>query len=165
MIRQVQLKDAKQIVAIYNYYVLNSIVTFDKTPFLESDFVARIRNIQKKYPFIVYEENDTILGYAYANKWREKPAYKQTVESTVYVKYNIHNKGIGTKLYTVLLNELLASNYHTVVGGLSLPNDASIKLHENFGFKKVAHFKEVGFKFDNWVDVGFWQLKFQNTNS
>ena len=159
MIRRVQLKDAKQIVAIYNYYVLNSIVTFDKTPFAVSDFIARIETIQEKYPFIVFEENNNILGYAYANKWREKPAYKRTVESTVYVKHNIHNKGIGTKLYNTLLNELRANNFHTVVGGLSLPNDASIKLHENFGFKKVAHFKEVGFKFENWVDVGFWQLQ------
>ncbi|MDT0551779.1 GNAT family N-acetyltransferase [Urechidicola vernalis] len=159
MIRKVQLKDAKQIVAIYNYFVLNSIVTFDKTPFSESDFVTRIKNIQKKYPFIVFEENGAILGYAYANKWREKPAYKQTIESTVYVKHNIHNKGIGSKLYKELLNNLRENNYHTVVGGLSLPNDASIKLHENFGFKKVAHFKEVGFKFGDWVDVGFWQLK------
>ncbi|AOW22005.1 GNAT family N-acetyltransferase [Urechidicola croceus] len=160
MIRKVKISDAKEIVDIYNYYVLNSIVTFDEKPFSKSDFEQKIKKISSDYPFIVFEENNEILGYAYANKWRQKPAYNNTLESTVYVKNGVHKKRIGTKLYTELLKQLKEQNYHVIIGGLSLPNDASIRLHENFGFKKVAHFNEVGLKFGKWIDVGFWQLIF-----
>ncbi|SFZ92891.1 phosphinothricin acetyltransferase [Flaviramulus basaltis] len=158
MIRNVHIEDAQQLVDIYNYYVLNTIVTFDDVPFTNEDFNEKINTISKSFPFIVFEEDDKILGYAYANKWREKPAYKQTVESTVYLHHEAQGKQIGTKLYTELLAELKNQNYHVIVGGLTLPNDASVKLHEKFGFKQVAHFKEVGFKFNKWLDVGFWQL-------
>ena len=158
MIRPVTVTDAQQLVAIYNYYVLNTVVTFDDVPFTVDAFVEKIETIYKVYPFFVFEEDNRILGYAYANKWREKPAYKHTVESTVYLHHEAQGKQIGTKLYTELLKQLKDQDYHIVVGGLTLPNEASVKLHEKFGFKQVAHFKEVGLKFNKWLDVGFWQL-------
>ena len=160
MVRAVTIEDAKQLVDIYNYYVLNTIVTFDDVVFNVGAFKDKIETICRTYPFIVFEENNIVLGYAYANKWREKPAYKHTVESTVYLHYEAHGKQIGTKLYTELLKQLKEQNYHAVIGGLTLPNEASVKLHEKFGFKQVAHFKEVGLKFGKWLDVGFWQLTF-----
>jgi L-amino acid N-acyltransferase YncA len=160
MIRNVEISDAQQIVAIYNYYVLNSIVTFDETPFAENDFKERISSIAAKYPFIVFEESEEILGYAYANMFRQKPAYKHTVETTIYLNHKSQGKQIGTKLYTQLLKQLKEQNYHAIIGGLTLPNEASVKLHEKLGFKQVAHFKEVGYKFDKWLDVGFWELVF-----
>ena len=160
MIRKVRIEDAQQLVDIYNYYVLNSVVTFDDIPFESIFFEDKIKTITSQFPFYVYEENDEILGYAYANKWRLKPAYKHTVESTVYLKYTATGKQIGTKLYSHLLSELKKQNYHAIIGGVSLPNDVSIKLHENLGFKKVAHYYEVGRKFNKWVDVAFWQLNF-----
>ena len=160
MIRSVTLNDAKELVAIYNHYVLNTVVTFDDIPFSEEAFKDKIASIISNYPFFVYEEDTKILGYAYANKWREKPAYRHTVESTVYVHHEAQGKQIGFKLYTELLNHLKADKYHVVVGGLTLPNDASVKLHEKFGFNQVAHFKQVGLKFNSWLDVGFWQLTF-----
>lgn len=160
MIRNVRIEDAQQLVDIYNYYVLNTVVTFDDIPFPVDAFIEKIESIYKTYPFIVFEEDNKILGYAYANKWREKPAYKHTVESTVYLHYEAIGKQIGTKLYTELLKQLKVQNYHVVIGGLTLPNEASVKLHEKFGFKQVAHFKEVGLKFDKWLDVGFWQLTY-----
>ncbi len=92
------------------------------------------------------------------SKFRPKPAYNQTVESTVYVKHGVHGKQIGTQLYADLLALLKRDNFHIVLGVLTLPNDASVKLHEKFGFKQVAHLKEAGLKFDKWHDVGFWQL-------
>mgnify|MGYP002639605013 CR=1 FL=1 len=165
MIRKVRIEDAQQLVGIYNYYVLNSVVTFDDIPFNAIYFEDKIKTITPQFPFYVYEENDEILGYAYANKWRLKPAYKYTVESTIYLKYNATGKQIGTKLYSHLLFELKEQNYHAIIGGVSLPNDVSIKLHENLGFKKVAHYNEVGLKFNKWVDVAFWQLNFQTTNN
>ena len=160
MIRNVQIKDAKQIVEIYNYYVLNSIVTLDLVPFSTQDFEEKIKTISSQFPFIVYEENDVLLGYAYANTFRTKPAYNNTVELTIYLKYDELGKQVGKKMYSELLDQLKKQNYHVVIGGLTLPNDASIKLHEKFGFEKVAHFKEVGYKFNKWHDVGFWQLRF-----
>ena len=158
MIRKVKPEDAQEIVDIYNYYVKNTIVTFDNIPFTVEAFKTKIETISKSFPFIVFEEKNKILGYAYANKWREKPAYKNTVESTVYLHYEAQGKQIGTKLYAELLAQLKNENYHVIVGGLTLPNKASVKLHEKFGFKQVAHFKEVGYKFNKWLDVGFWQL-------
>ena len=158
MIRPVLLKDALQIVDIYNYYVLHTVVTFDDTPFSVKEFEHKIETISSQYPFIVFEEAGEILGYAYANKWREKAAYKYSVESTVYLRFDAIGKQIGTTLYAELLRLLKVNKYHVVVGGLTLPNEASVKLHENFGFKQVAHFKEVGLKFNQWLDVGFWQL-------
>ncbi len=158
MIRNVQIPDAEQIATIYNYYVKNSIVTFDKDVFTRHDFEERIKIISKEYPFIVYEKNNIILGYAYANKWREKPAYKHTVESTVYLKPSAFGKKIGTQLYKHLIDKLKTQKFKVIIGGLSLPNDASIKLHEKLGFKKVGHFKKVGKKFGKLIDVGFWQL-------
>jgi len=161
MIRDVHIDDAKQLVDIYNYYVLHSIVTFDDVPLQSKAFEDKISTINAGFPFIIFEEDDEILGYAYAGKWRQKPAYKNTVESTVYVKNGVHGKRIGTQLYAKLLELIKQQNYHTVIGGLTLPNDASVKLHERFGFHEVAHFKEVGLKFGKWLDVGFWQLIFE----
>jgi len=160
MIRYLQKEDTKQLLNIYNYYVLHSVVTFDDVPLSFKTFEEKITRIRNDYSFLVYEENDKILGYAYASKWRPKPAYKHTIESTVYVKHDVHGRRIGTKLYAELLSILKQQNYHTVIGGLTLPNEASERLHEKFGFEQVAHFKEVGLKFGEWLDVSFWQLKF-----
>jgi phosphinothricin acetyltransferase len=164
MIRKVKLIDTSQIVEIYNYYVLNSIITFDRVPFSIEEYTAKIKNISTNFPYIVFEENNEILGYAYANSWRTKPSYNQTVESTVYVKHGIHGKTIGSQLYTELLKQLKELEFHAIIGGISLPNDPSIKFHEKFGFEKVAHFKEVGKKFGKWIDVGFWQLNFKQSS-
>ncbi len=160
MIRPLNLNDTEALLDIYNYYVLNSIVTFDDEVLSLKTFKDKITRISADYPFIVFEEHNEILGYAYGSRWRPKPAYKCTVESTVYVKHDVLGKQVGTKLYKALLSQLKEQNYHIVLGGLTLPNDASVKLHEKFGFKQVAHFKEVGQKFDKWLDVGFWQLRF-----
>ncbi|MFD1162452.1 MULTISPECIES: GNAT family N-acetyltransferase [Hwangdonia] len=160
MIRPFHIKDTQTLLDIYNYYVLNSIVTFDIEPLSIEAFTEKTNAINQTYPFLVFEENNVILGYAYGSKWRPKPAYNHTVESTVYVKHGAHGKKIGTKLYTELLRLLKQENYHVVLGGLTLPNEASVQLHEKFGFKQVAHFKEVGLKFNQWLDVGFWQLNF-----
>lgn len=160
MIRPVKISDAQSILDIYNHYVLNTVVTFDLEALSLNDFKAKINSIVPQYPFLVFEENNEILGYAYGSKFRHKPAYNQTVESTVYVKQGEHGKQIGTRLYAELLRLLKLDNYHVVLGVLTLPNENSVKLHEKFGFKQVAHLKEVGLKFGTWQDVGIWQLTF-----
>jgi len=158
MIRNVKITDAKQIADIYNYYVLNSVVTFDDVPFTETAFRDRIFSISSAYPFLVYEEGNKILGYAYAHMFRQKPAYKNTEETTIYLANEVQGKQIGTKIYVSLLQLLRDQKYHVAIGGLTLPNEASVNLHEKFSFKQVAHFKQVGYKFNKWLDVGFWEL-------
>ena len=158
MIRSIRLADAEGICAIYNYYILNSIATFEKQPLTVEEMQERIKSIHERYPWIVYEEAGEILGYAYANQWRERVAYKQTVESTVYLLPGKQKKGIGSKLYQALIEILETEGFHAIIGGISIPNPDSIALHEKLGFEKIAHFKEVGYKFEQWIDVGYWEL-------
>lgn len=159
MIRSLHENDIKKLLEIYNYYVVNTAVTFDIEPLSIDAFNDKVNRIKVDYPFLVYLENNEILGFAYGSRFRPKPAYDFVVESTVYVRYNAHGKQIGTKLYAELLQLLKQKKLHTVLGVLTIPNDASIKLHEKFGFKQVANLEEVGFKFGRWHNVGIWQLK------
>ena len=166
MIRNVRIDDAEQIVNIYNYYIKTSLVTFEEELIDEVEMAKRIKRIafDEKFPFIVFEENDQILGYAYADTWRTRSAYRYTVESTVYVQKDNYGKSIGSSLYKELMN-LLNNGYFTkVVGSITLPNDSSVRLHENMGFVKVAHFNKVGFKLNTWADVGFWELTLVDKN-
>jgi len=157
MIRDAKPTDSGSICAIYNPYIINTTISFETEPVSEKEMAERILN-NGKLPWILYEENDQILGYAYAYKWRVRQAYRYSVESGVYMDSNATERGLGTLLYTELINRLKSMNIHVVIGGIALPNPASIALHEKFGFEKVAHFKDVGFKFDKWIDVGYWEL-------
>ena len=159
MIRSVHINDAQALLDIYNYYVLHTTATFDIKPLSIETFIAKINHINKDYPFIVFEVDNEVLGFAYGSQFRPKPAYNYVAESTVYVKYSAHGKGIGSKLYAQLLEELKRTELHTILGVLTIPNDASVKLHEKFGFEQVALLNEVGFKFDEWQNVGIWQLR------
>jgi phosphinothricin acetyltransferase len=158
MIRPVHVDDAKALLAIYNYYVLHTTVTFDIEPLSLSSFKDKLNRINTNYPFIVFEDENEILGYAYASRFRPKPAYDSVAETTVYVKHTAHGKQIGTLLYTELLALLKRTELHTVLGVLTIPNEASVKLHEKFGFKQVASLNEVGLKFGKRQNVGIWQL-------
>ena len=158
MIRNASEYDASAICDIYNYYILNSISTFELEPVSVEEIKNRIHRVIQRYPWIVYEEDDEIIGYAYADEWKTRKAYKYSVESTIYLKNGHGRKGIGSVLYKFLLEEIKKAGIHAVIGGISLPNEASIALHEKFGFKEIACFKEVGRKFDKWIDVGYWEL-------
>ncbi len=159
MIRAFNARDTKALLEIYNYYVINTVVTFDIEPLTFEVFEAKVGRINTDFPFLVFEEANEILGFAYASKFRPKPAYAYTVESTVYVKHGNHGKQIGSKLYKALIDALKETTAHTVLGVLTLPNKSSERLHEKFGFKKIAHLEEVGLKFGKWQDVGIYQLK------
>lgn len=159
MIRPAQTRDAAAISQIYNEYVKNSTATFEEDPVPAAGMAGRIKSVTRSFPWLVMEENGTVVGYTYARRWRERAAYRHTVETGTYLDPRFTGKGNGTKLKKALLDELKARGFHTVISGISLPNPASVALCENFGFKKVAHFSEVGFKFGKWIDVGYWQLK------
>ncbi len=160
MIRAVTLLDAEALTAIYNPFIRTSSATFEETEITVDEMRKRIQSIhfEKKYPFLVFEEDGEILGYAYGSSFRERISYRFTAESTVYVEPSSFGKGIGKQLYTLLLEQLSEGGFHSVIGVITLPNDPSVKLHEQFGFKKAGLFTESGFKFNQWMDVGFWEL-------
>ena len=159
MIRKVNLKDATQIMNIYNYYVDHSIVTFDTEHAPLDEIHNKVQATMNLYPWIVYEVDGEILGYAYGSEWKAKDGYKHSAETTVYLKNGSIKKGLGTLLDQELINQLRELNFHALMGCITLPNEASIRLHEKFGFEKVGHFKEVGYKFDHWIDAGYWELR------
>jgi L-amino acid N-acyltransferase YncA len=157
MIRPATEKDAQQLADLYNYYIRHTLITFEEVELTTDQFADRIQKISENYPFIVFEENGEILGFAYGNKWRERSAYRFALESSVYVKQGCFGKNIGSKLYEKLFELLKIQGCKQVIGVITLPNDTSVRMHERFGFEKAAHFKQVGLKFGVWSDVGFWQ--------
>lgn len=158
MIRPVEEGDAQAIADIYNHYIVNSTATFEEQVIESTEIVSRVQaTIADDLPYVVAEINGDIAGYAYASKWKGRCAYRYSVEVTVYLAPNSTGKGHGTRLYERLFSELIDRSYHIAIAGITLPNPGSVALHESFGMEKVAHFKEVGFKFGEWVDVGYWQ--------
>ncbi|MCC8363327.1 N-acetyltransferase family protein [Lysobacter sp. A6] len=158
-IRPAEQDDAAAIAAIYNHYVATTCITFETEPVSTVEMAGRIgEGHDAKLPWLVSVEGGAITGYAYASKWKGRCAYRYSVESTVYLDQARKGCGIGKALYAALIDALRAREMQTVIGGIALPNDASIALHERLGFERVAHFKRVGFKQERWIDVGYWQL-------
>lgn len=157
-VRIVDIKDASSINDIYNHYIVNTIITFEVEPLTQQLMEERIAEISANYPYLVYEENSNVVGYCYANSWKSRCAYSSTLETTVYVHPDYTGKGIGKALMQELIKSIEKNSAHALIAGISLPNEASIKLHEHMGFEKVAHFKQVGRKFNDWIDVGNWEL-------
>jgi phosphinothricin acetyltransferase len=159
MIRSANRGDAAAICAIYNHYVLETWITFEETPVSVEEMEERIAETTASLPWMVWEREDgSVLGYSYASRWKGRCAYRFSTESTVYVAPAATGQRIGSQLYEALLGELRAIKIHTAIGGIALPNEASVALHERMGFAKIAHFREVGWKFERWIDVGYWQL-------
>lgn len=158
MIRPATKADAEAIARIYNHYVLNTTITFEEKAVTVEDIVGRIAEVESNsLLWLVAEQDGQVVGYAYASKWKGRCAYRYSVESSVYVAQGHGGRGIGTKLYEALLPQLKDKGIHAVIGGIVLPNPSSIALHEKFGMTQVAHFKEVGYKFNQWLDVGYWE--------
>ena len=158
MTRHVKISDAEQICTIYNHYVTNTTATFEEDEVTEEEMKTRIKQTTRRFPWLVYEVANELKGYAYATDWKSRTAYRYSAETTVYVKSDERGKGIGFNLYQQLISEMKALSYQSLVGGIALPNNSSIALHEKLNFKKVAHFQQIGFKLNQWIDVGYWQL-------
>ena len=158
-VRAVTPADAGAVAAIYNHYVLQTVVTFEEETVTSDEMSRRIDEVTAaSLPWFVAERAGAIAGYAYASRWRARSAYRFSSEVTVYLAPEQGRRGIGSTLYAELLSALRGSGVHAAIGGIALPNAASVALHERFGFKKVAHFEQTGFKFNRWIDVGYWQL-------
>ena len=158
MIRKAKVSDAKAIASIYNHFVLNSTVTFEENKVDYKDIIDRI-GTNKKHKWWVYEKNNILLGYAYSTQWKTRSAYRYTVESSLYVTQKYQKKGIGRALYNHLVKSLKDDGFRRILAGISLPNNKSVIFHEKLGFKKVGQLEKVGFKFNKWIDVGYWELE------
>jgi len=159
VIRAALAADAAVVASIYNYYVRNTVITFEEEPVSESDMAARMTEVQgMSLPWLVAEIEGAVVGYAYANRWKGRSAYRYSVETTIYLEVGCEGRGIGAILYGALLPILRSHGIHVAIGGAALPNEASAALHEKLGFEHVATFRQVGFKHDRWVDVAYWQL-------
>ncbi len=157
-IRDAVRADLPAILDIYNDAIETLTATFDLE---EQTLEERAKWFEKyggRYPLIVAEQDGEVAGYSCLSSFREKPAYGKTVELSIYISANKRGFGIGNALMKEILHRAALLEYHTVIGGITAGNEASVKLHEKFGFTLVGHLQEVGFKFGEWQDVCFYQL-------
>ena len=166
-IRDARPEDADAVCEIYNHYIRDTVITFELDELTADDLAARFAKIQGAgLPWLVADDGGVVVGYAYAGLFKERAAYTHTVETSIYLAADERGRGIGTAIYAQLLGRLTRltpaqsphAPIHVMIGGVALPNEASVALHERFGMRKVAHFEQVGFKFGRWVDVGYWQI-------
>lgn len=153
-LRKAELSDSYAICDIYNFYIQNSVVTFDENTMEVGQWEEKLQYLQKqKLPFIVaVSDSSELLGFAYVAPWRQKSAYRTTVEDSIYLRPASTGKRIGTKLLEKLLIEAKAAGVKEVVAVISDSGaDSSVRLHEQFGFKKQGHLAKVGYKFDRWL--------------
>jgi len=158
IVRDATADDSDAILAIYAYYIEHTMVTFEVEVPSHADFRARVDGILAEYPYVVYEQNGVVRGYAYASKSRERAAYRFNADVSVYVDKNAAGRGIGFRLYEALFARLAQTELVNVYAAIVPPNDASIRLHEKFGFTPVGTFRRTGWKFDAWHDV-YWMEK------
>ena len=160
LIRNARKRDSSAIAKIYNYYIENTPITFEIKKIKPSEIAKRMKGNSKEFPWIVGLVDGIVIGYAYASEFQERAAYKHSKELTVYIHKNHQGRGYGKMLYKKLISMLKKTDCAVMIGGIALPNKASVRLHEKLGFKKAAHFKKVGRKFGKWIDVGYWERIF-----
>jgi len=159
VIRPAEAQDAAAICEIYNHYIEHTFITFEEELLTASDIVERLQGVTAiGLPWLLAEDQGTVVGYAYGSKFKDRSAYRYTAEITIYLAPACTGHGAGTSLYKALFQALRETSVHVAIGGIALPNAASVALHEKMGMKKVAHFEEVGCKFGKWLDVGYWQV-------
>ena len=156
-VRRATEADAAAIAAIYAPYVTGTIVSFETEAPDASEMARRIAEVGDAYPWLIACEDDQVRGYAYACAFRGRPAYRFTVETTVYVADGAERRGIGSLLYRSLLPVLERQGFAQAIAAITLPNEASVRLHEGLGFHQVGTYERVGFKFREWRSVGLWQ--------
>ena len=161
MIRKVEERDAAAIARMYNKYILETTISFEVEPLSDEAMRRRIKEISSHWPYYVWEEDGRILGYCYAHPWKERPAYANTLETTVYLAPDAKGRGIGTQLMKRLIGECKAMGVHSLIACITGDNEASIEFHKSLGFVKVSEFSQVGRKFGRWLDVVDLQLVLQ----
>lgn len=162
VMRRVAIQDAERICEIYNYYVLNSTVTFDTEPYTLKMMENKIQSLMNGgYDYWVYEVDGLILGFCHLNEWKPRRGYRFTAETSIYVDKDFIGRGIGVVMMKHMLENVNKEKIHTILSCISLPNDSSVRVHERFGFQLAGLYKQIGFKLGEWRDVGYWQMMVQ----
>ncbi len=152
--------DAAACVAIYGFYVAETVASFEEEPPGAEAMRERIERTSATHPWLVAEgPQGRVVGYAYGSQHRERASYRWACDVAVYVEGEQRGRGVGRALYAALLPLLREQRFHVACAGITLPNDASVQLHESFGFTPVGVYREIGWKAGAWRDVGWWQLR------
>jgi phosphinothricin acetyltransferase len=149
--------DADGIAAIYNPYCIHTAVTFEVEPILPAEMAERIANLGARFPWVVLEESGKLLGYAHAGPHHPRAAYCWAANVSVYVADGYHRTGAGRALYRSLFGLMWLQGFTQALAGITLPNPASVALHESLGFQKMGVYQQIGHKLGAWRDVGWWQ--------
>jgi L-amino acid N-acyltransferase YncA len=157
-LRAAERRDSGDIAGIYAPIVRETAISFETDPPSPETMAARIEHTLKLYPWLVAVHADKVLGYSYAGEHRPRAAYRWSVDVTVYIAASARGRGIGRKLYGALTGIVRAQGFRSAFAGITLPNNASIGLHEAAGFEALGIYKNVGFKLGEWRDVGWWRL-------
>ncbi len=157
--RDASVADAAACAAIYAPYVTGTQVTFETEPPSEGEMAARIETAAKSYAWLVLEDDGRVVGYAYAGRFHARPAYRWACEVSVYLETGRRRTGAGRALYESLLARLRERGFRIAVAGMTLPNEASVGLHEAFGFEPVGTYRRIGYKLGRWHDVAWMQLR------
>lgn len=153
MIRVAREQDAEAIADIYAPAITDSSISFELQPPDAGEMRQRMLGILPQYPWLVYEAPEGVLGYVYASSHSERAAYRWSVDVSAYIRHDAHRRGIARALYTALFEILVLQRYRNAYAGATLPNPASVHLHEAMGFEEVGVYRQVGYKFDKWHDV------------
>ena len=159
MIRSVAEDDFVAIASITNHYIATSTIHFAYEPLTPDQLHAMWRG-HEHHPWFVASDRQGVVGYAKSGVWRERTAYRWTAEVGLYLAPHACGRGLGTGLYDALLEELVRRGFRSAIAGITLPNDASVALHEKAGFERVGTFLDAGWKHDAWHAVEFWQKRF-----
>jgi len=161
-IRPATDRDAVAVAAIYAPYV-ETAISFEETAPTPEEIAARIAKSRSRWQWLVAELNGEVVGYAYGSQHRERAAYRWSVEVSAYVGRDHHRQGIGRALYSALFAELAGKGFCNAFAGITLPNEASVKLHTSMGFQPIGTFRSIGWKFGRWHDVAWFQRKLRDT--
>ena len=156
-VREASEADVPAILEIYNDAILNTIATFDTEPQTLEEKLAWFRETQHPYVVLVADRPGEVIGWASLRRFRQKAAYRYTAENSVYVRKDCFGEGIGAALMWRLVASGAANGFHTIIAGIAGDNPASVRLHERLGFEVVGTEREVGYKFERWVDVTWMQ--------
>lgn len=159
MLRNATIHDVPVILDIYRPYILDTAITFEyEVPSLEA-FTERFRNVTERFPWLVWEENGMVLGYAYANPFKARAAYQWDADLSIYLREDCRGKGIGKALYSELENRLRDLGYHVLYGVVTSANEASCRFHEALGYRPIATFERTGVKFGRWYGITWYEKR------
>ena len=164
-IRPAKPEDAQQCLDIYRYYAENTAFSFEENAPTVEQMAQRIADISRIYPWLVYEQDQVVLGYAYASQFRPRPAYRWSVEVTIYLDDKAKRLDIARQLYQELFAVLIKLGYYNALAVITEPNPESERFHLKLGFRKIGTFESIGYKLNQWNDIGWWQKQLQPVES